>query len=66
MQAFNVDFFGTPAAAGPFGDNPQTPAKTPGLQTPPQFTAVVKARRPLSVEPGKVGAQRTFARSKNV
>jgi len=35
MQPFNVDLFGTPAATGPFGDNPQTTAKTPGLQTPP-------------------------------
>ena len=44
MQAFNVGFFGTPAAAGPFGDNPQTTAKTPVLQTPPKFTAISKAR----------------------
>ena len=66
MEAFNVGFFGAQAVTGPFGNNSQAPPKTPGLQTPPKFTTNAKARRPLSVEPWKVGVQRTFARSKHV
>ncbi len=66
MEALGICLFRLSAACGPLGDDPQRAAEPLHLEVPPQLCAVTMAGGPLSVEPLKMGFERTLAGAEDV
>src|SRR5204863_3759031 len=58
--------FRSPSSPAPLADDAKTPAKPSLLQGAPQLGALAAARRPLFVEPGKIGFERTAAKAEDI